>query len=93
MQKITLLLSAKIFIPFIFLIILINGCSGKKPSSIGQFINCPDKPNCISSKNSSNLNISLPLKYQGNMSKAKNSLLKVLKSMPRAKISTDSNTV
>ena len=87
MRKIKLI--QLICIPVLFLFILINGCSGTKPTSIGKFINCPDKPNCISSKSSSSIHILSPLNYQGTTSKAKKCLLKVIKSMPRTKVSTN----
>jgi uncharacterized protein (DUF1499 family) len=89
MQKINFVQLGQFYAPFLFFCILINGCSGTKPTSIGQFINCPDKPNCISSKSLSSLHISPPLKYQSTTLKAKKDLLKVIESIPRAKISTN----
>jgi uncharacterized protein (DUF1499 family) len=63
------------------------GCSGTKPGSIGQFIDCPDKPNCISSKSMFSAQMLSPLKYKGTKLEAKETLLKVLKSMPRTRVS------
>ena len=91
MRKLKLVQLGNFSASFFFFFILINGCSGTKPTSIGQFINCPDKPNCISSKSSSSLHVSPPVKYQGTASKAKKNLLQVIKSMPRSKVS-ESNT-
>ena len=87
MLKLKLALLKKISTPFIFFFILVNGCSGTKPLSIGQFAKCPDKPNCISSKSSNSLRMFPPLKYQGTQLKAKNNLLIALESMPRARVS------
>ena len=92
MRKFKLIQLGWISILFFCFFILTNSCSGTKPTSIGQFVNCPDKPNCISSKSSSSLHSSPPLKYQGTTLKAKDDLLEVIKSMPRAKVSiSDTN--
>ena len=91
MQKINLVKLVLSYASFLFFFILINGCSGTKPTSIGQFINCPDKPNCISSKSHSSSHISPPITYKGTTLKAKKTLLKVIESIPRAKVSTNNN--
>ena len=77
------------WILLLFLLILLIGCSGSKPGSIGQFIDCPDKPNCISSKSMISAHMLPPLKYKGTKLEAKESLLKVLESMPRTRVSTN----
>jgi uncharacterized protein (DUF1499 family) len=88
MQKLKLVKLEKLSVIYLFFFILTNGCSGTKPTSIGQFINCPDKPNCISSKSSSSSHTP-PLTYQGSTLKAKKDLLKVIESIARAKVSTN----
>ena len=77
------------WILFLFLLILLIGCSGSKPGSIGQFIDCPDKPNCISSKSMISAHMLSPIKYKGTKLEAKETLLKVLESMPRIRVSTN----
>ena len=69
--------------------ILLASCAGTKPDSIGQFSECPEKPNCIFSKNSTALHMIAPLIYQSTFPEAKEKLLKVIKSMPRAEIATN----
>ncbi|MBT4374777.1 MAG: DUF1499 domain-containing protein [Nitrospina sp.] len=69
--------------------ILLTSCAGTKPDSIGQFSECPEKPNCIFSKSSTALHMIAPLIYQNSFLEAKEKLLKVIKSMPRAEIVTD----
>jgi uncharacterized protein (DUF1499 family) len=64
-------------------------CAGTKPDSIGQFSECPEKPNCIFSKSSTALHMIAPLIYQSTFPEAKEKLLKVIKSMPRAEIATN----
>ena len=77
------------YILSIFLVILLTGCLGKRPESIGQFVQCPDKPNCISSKSPSSLHKVSPLTYQGTLQEAKEKLLEIFESIPRTRISTD----
>ncbi len=69
--------------------ILLASCAGTKPDSIGQFSECPEKPNCIFSKSSTALHMIAPLIYQNSFLEAKEKLLKVIKSMPRAEIATN----
>ena len=77
------------YILIIFLSLLLANCLGVKPESIGQFVQCPDKPNCISSKSSISLHKVSPLTYQGALQEAKEKLLGIFESMPRTQISTD----
>ena len=76
----------------LFLLILLISCSGSKPGSIGQFIDCPDKPNCISSKSMISAHMLSPIKYKGTKLEAKETLLKVLESMPRIRVSTNTDS-
>ena len=85
--KLKLLSGTWIFLLFFFTLLI--GCSGTKPGSIGQFIDCPDKPNCISSKSMISAQMLSPLKYKGTKLEAKETLLKVLESMPRTRVSTN----
>ena len=73
----------------LFLLLLLIGCSGSKPGSIGQFIDCPDKPNCISSKSMISTHMLSPIKHKGTKLEAKEALLKVLESMPRIRVATN----
>ena len=84
-------LPSGIWILLLFLLALLTGCSGSKPGSIGQFIDCPDKPNCISSKSMISAHMLSPLKYKGTKLEAKKALLKVLESMPRTRVSTNTD--
>ena len=88
-RKPKLKLSSGTWILLLFLLILLTGCSGSKPGSIGQFIDCPDKPNCISSKSMISAHMLSPIKYKGTKLEAKETLLKVLESMPRIRVSTN----
>jgi len=73
----------------LLLFILLTSCAGTKPDSIGQFSECPEKPNCIFSKSSTALHMIAPLIYQNSFLEAKEKLLKVIKSMPRTEIATN----
>jgi len=88
-QKSKLKLLSGTWILLLFFLTLLIGCSGSKPGSIGQFIDCPDKPNCVSSKSMFSAQMLSPLKYKGTKLEAKETLLKVLKSMPRTRVSTN----
>ena len=88
-QKPKLKLLSGTWIFFLFLLTFLIGCSGTKPGSIGQFIDCPDKPNCISSKSMISAHMLSPLEYKGTKLEAKETLLKVLESMPRTRVSTN----
>ena len=84
-----LYLCRKTSVSALFFLILLTGCFGNRPESIGQFVQCPDKPNCVSSKSSISLHKVAPLTYNGTPREAKEILLKILKSMPRTRISID----
>jgi len=73
----------------LFLFIILTSCAGTKPDSIGQFSECPEKPNCIFSKSSTPLHMVAPLIYESSFPEAKEKLLKVIESMPRAEVATD----
>jgi len=66
--------------------ILLTSCAGTKPDSIGQFVDCPDKPNCVSTKSSTTSHKISPLTYMSSLQEAKNKLIKIVKMLPRSKI-------
>ena len=72
----------------IFLIFLMN-CSGARPSLIGQFSVCPNKPNCVSSKSTISTHKIDPIIYRGTSQDAQEKILGIIKSMPRTKISAN----
>ena len=84
-------LNSKNCILLIFVLILLMNCSGTRPTFIGQFSTCPDKPNCVSSKSPVNLHKIAPIIHQGTSQDAREKILEIIKSMPRTKISVDKN--
>ena len=66
--------------------IILSSCSGRAPLTIGQFARCPEKPNCVSTKNSSVANSIEPIYYKGAHNKAKEGLLLAIKTFESAKI-------
>ena len=82
-------LNFKNYIPLVFVLILLINCSGTRPTLIGEFPTCPDKPNCVSSKSSINLHKIDPIIYQGTPQDAWQKILGIIKSMPRTQISAD----
>ena len=79
----------KNYVFLIFVLILLLNCSGTKPTLIGQFPPCPDKPNCVSSKSSLSLHKIAPLTYKGNSKHARKKLFGIINSMPRTQISME----
>ena len=73
-------------IVFISVSVLVFSCSGKAPLTIGEFRNCPDKPNCVSSKNIDVPNYMGPIYYKGSLNIAKVDLLLTIKTFDSAKI-------
>jgi uncharacterized protein (DUF1499 family) len=73
-------------IVFISLSVLLYSCSGSVPLTIGEFRSCPDKPNCISSKNSNVQNYIEPIYYKGSLNSAKIDLLLAIKSFDSARV-------
>ena len=77
---------SKIIICLIF--ILLTSCAGTRPDSIGQFVDCPDKPNCVSTKSDVTSHKVSPLTYKSSLQEAKNKLIKITdKRMTRFNIS------
>jgi uncharacterized protein (DUF1499 family) len=66
--------------------IILSSCSGVVPITIGQFARCPERPNCVSTKNSSIENTIKPIYYKGSHENAKQSLLLVIKTFESAKV-------
>ena len=66
----------------------LTACSGTTPSTIGQFAECPSKPNCVSSKSVISDHKISPLGYNGSTDNARDSLLRFIKSIPRTNIVT-----
>ena len=66
---------------FVKLSIILSSCSGVVPLTIGQFAKCPEKPNCVSTKNSSK-----PIFYKGSHENAKQNLLLAIKTFGSAKV-------
>jgi uncharacterized protein (DUF1499 family) len=71
----------------LFISLLLMSCAGKAPSSIGVFANCPQKPNCVSTKKNNNkTNYIDPIKYLGSTKEAKTKLLLAINSIGSSNI-------
>ena len=71
---------------FVKISIILSSCSGVVPLTIGQFAKCPEKPNCVSTKNSSIKNTIKPIFYKGSYENAKQNLLLAIKTFGSAKV-------
>ena len=71
---------------FISVSVLLFSCSGRVPLAIGEFRSCPNKPNCVSSKNSNVKNYIEPIYYKGSLNNAMVDLLLTIKTFDSARI-------
>ena len=79
------------FSPFLLFFVLL-GCSGNPTGDNGfyheKLAPCPDKPNCVSSQNTDQKHAIAPFRYESSMEEARQTLLQVLKSQKRARITS-----
>ena len=71
---------------FVIISIILSSCSGVVPLTIGQFASFPERPNCVSNKNSSIVNTNKPIFYKGSYDIAKQNLLLAIKTFGSAKV-------
>ena len=71
---------------------MINITKTKKPIGItdGKFHPCPNSPNCVSTQSIDAKHKIDPIKYSKSLEEAKNKILKIISSLKRSKIITDS---
>ncbi|MBV1914581.1 MAG: DUF1499 domain-containing protein [Pseudomonadales bacterium] len=76
----------------VFCIILLTGCSGSPPMTLGvidgKLPPCPDKPNCVVSHDYDQEHFIDPLTYNGGFPEAYSGLIESIKQMDRSKIIT-----
>ena len=68
---------------------IISSCAGKTPATIGKFSDCPDKPNCVSTKSINKKVYIDPIKYTGSRDDAKRLLISAILSYGSSKIQKD----
>lgn len=82
----------RIFFLLVFLHLLVLGCSGAKPLNLGvtegRLASCPSSPNCVSSQGEDETHKMEPWAYHTSLAQAKEKILDILRSMPRAKVVT-----
>ncbi|HUI93584.1 MAG TPA: DUF1499 domain-containing protein [Chitinivibrionales bacterium] len=75
----------------IFLVLCV--CSGTRPSNLGmqsgKLAPCPQSPNCVSTFASDKTHAIKPLTYTGTNVEAKQKLIRVIDSLPRTRIISD----
>ena len=79
----------KTLIVFISLIAL--SCAGKPPTTIGNFTDCPKKPNCVSTKNSYSKSYIEPIRYTGSRVEAIKILFMTLESFDDSRLKNIKN--
>lgn len=72
-----------------------NIFSGNTPDNLGvsddHLVSCPDSPNCVVSQNADDTHSISPIAYDTDLDTARETLLKVLKVVPRTKIIEQTN--
>lgn len=67
-------------------VLTLTGCTGKTPTTLGQFAPCPDSPNCVSTQASDEKHVINPISFSENKVEAKNRLLTIIHSLPRTRV-------
>jgi uncharacterized protein (DUF1499 family) len=70
--------------------LLMLGCSGTRPSSLGvkegKLMPCPDSPNCVSTQSENPRHKIDPLVYTGSINEVRESLERIVGAMPRTNV-------
>jgi uncharacterized protein (DUF1499 family) len=70
-------------------------CSGTRPANLGmkdgRLAPCPQSPNCVSTFAADSMHAITTIPYTGTIEEAKQKLVSVINSLPRAKIITNTN--
>ena len=78
------------------LCMLLACCSGTRSSTLGardgRLGPCPHSPNCVSTREQSEQHRIEPIRYAGTTEQARRDLLRVIVSMPRARVVADDGT-
>jgi uncharacterized protein (DUF1499 family) len=74
---------------FLANVLALSGCAGNPPTDLGQFAPCPDSPNCVSTQATDEKHAIDPIPYSGTKTEAKKRLLKIIHSLPRARMVVD----
>jgi uncharacterized protein (DUF1499 family) len=79
----------------ILLIIILSGCAGKRPASVGvtdgKFFPCPKRPNCVSSMSEGQRHYIEPFIYRSEKQQAYQTLQRVLAELDQATIIAQSD--
>ncbi len=70
--------------------VLLTGCTGSPPATLGTFANCPDSPNCVSTKARDETHAIGPIKTSIPKKEAQERILKIVASLPRTQVVTQS---
>ena len=86
----------RIFALIIMLSMLVIGCTGVRPANLGikdgKLAPCPSSPNCVSSQGSDKAHAIEPLSFTGTVAGAHEALRKIILSMKRSHIITDTGS-
>ena len=75
----------------VFISLIALSCAGKPPTTIGNFTDCPKKPNCVSTKNSYSKSYIEPIRYTGSRVEAIKILFMTLESFDDSRLKNIKN--
>ena len=86
----------RILLSIAMLSLLIIGCTGVRPANLGikdgKLAPCPSSPNCVSSQSADREHAVEPLSFVGSVTEAHDGIKKIILSMKRSRIITDTGT-
>ena len=86
----------RILLSIAMLSLLIIGCTGVRPVNLGihdgKLAPCPSSPNCVLSQSSDREHAVDPLSFTGTVAEAHDEIWKIILSMKRSRIITDTGT-
>ena len=86
----------RILLSIVMLNMLISGCAGVRPVNLGikggKLAACPSWPNCVSSQSTDREHAVEPLSFLGTVTEAHDGVKKIILSMKRARIITETDS-
>ncbi len=86
----------RILSSIVMLSMLVIGCTGVRPANLGikdgELAPCPSSPNCVSSRSADREHAVEPLSFTGTVTEAHAGLRKIILSMKRSRIITETNS-
>ncbi len=72
------------------LLVVLTGCTGSPPATLGTFADCPDSPNCVSTKAKDEAHGVPPIETSLTKKETQKRILDIIASLPRTHVVTQS---